>query len=259
MTRPATLEVPIDTVEVAHQTIGRVDRLEVCSDLGTEGWTPELELFQRVVELAKPAGTQVFALIRPRIGKIIDGSDLKDFEMSPARIDASLTSIDRLAAAGADGIAIGPLLPDGRIDRAASSQLAERARSNDLAVSALRSFDLVPDRERTLEFLDEIGVVRILTTGSDRWEIDSNSHAARIRRLSDDVGICRRLAEASDRNPIEVMSGGGVRSSNADQFLAVSPHLHSSCRRRGEFDREELDQLLRRMKAAGGPSSDSLD
>ena len=259
MSLPATLEVPIDSIEVARQVVGQATRLEVCSDLETEGWTPELELFQRVVELAKPTGTQVFALIRPRIGKIIDGSDLKDFEMSPARIDASLASIDRLAAAGADGIAIGPLLSDGRIDRAASSQLAERAGSNDLAVSVLRSFDLVPDRECTLEFLDEIGVVRILTTGSDRWEIDSNSHAVRFERLSNDVEICRRLAEASDRDPIEVMSGGGVRSSNADQFLAVSPHLHSSCRIRGEFDREELDRLSRRMKAAGGLSCDSLD
>ena len=254
MTRPATLEVPVDSIEVARQLVGQATRLEVCSDLGTEGWTPELELFQRVVELAKPAGTQVFALIRPRIGEIIDGSDLKDFKMSPARLDASLASIDRLAAAGADGVAIGPLLPDGRIDQAACSQLAERAASHELAVSVLRSIDLVPDRERTLQFFNEIGVVRILTTGSDRWKIDSVSLAVRTRRLAADVEICRRLAKVSGRVAIEVMCGGGVRSANADEFLAVSPHLHSSCRYRGRFDREELDRLSCLISRAGGRS-----
>jgi len=37
--------------------------------------------------------------------------------------------------------------------------------------------------------------------------------------------------------------GGGVRASNAAEFLTVSPHLHASCRRNGAIAREELQML----------------
>jgi copper homeostasis protein len=247
-----TLEVPVDSIAASHLAAAHADRLEVCSDLETEGWTPDLELLQRVIELARPHETRVVALIRPRLGTINDGSHVQDFVMSGDRLESSCASIDDFAAAGVDGVAIGPLLPDGRIDSAACSSLVARAHSNGLEVSILRSIDLVPDRAEALQLVNELGVNRILTTGSNCWDISSIKTADRIGALTEDVESCRRLAEEFARVPIQVMPGGGVRSSNADQFLAVSPHLHSSCRFDGSLDIEELIRLSRRVRSAGG-------
>jgi len=47
-----------------------------------------------------------------------------------------------------------------------------------------------------------------------------------------------------------VIPGGGVRASNARAWLALSPHLHASCRRDGVFSREELGLLTAEMKRA---------
>jgi hypothetical protein len=45
-----------------------------------------------------------------------------------------------------------------------------------------------------------------------------------------------------------VIPGGGVRGANARRWLAVSPHLHASCRRNGVIDRAELEHLRDEMR-----------
>jgi len=42
-----------------------------------------------------------------------------------------------------------------------------------------------------------------------------------------------------------------VRSSNARAWLAVSPHLHASCRRGTNIDRDEVIALRTVMQSAG--------
>jgi copper homeostasis protein CutC len=51
--------------------------------------------------------------------------------------------------------------------------------------------------------------------------------------------------------PVEIVPGGGVRASNAAEFLRVSPHLHASCRRSGAISDDEL-QALRAVLSASG-------
>ena len=61
--------------------------------------------------------------------------------------------------------------------------------------------------------------------------------------------IAAREAARLGRAPVEVIPGGGVRAANARAWLAVSPHLHASCRREGVFSAEELANLAREMRA----------
>ncbi len=194
MTRP-TLEVPIDSIESARLAAVHADRLEVCSDLATEGWTPELPLLEAVVGLARPTGTGVVALIRPRTAA--SGSSCASFVLSPEGLQASLEMIDACASIGVHGVAIGPLLPEGRIDRESSGVLGERARVHGLEVSFLRSYDLVPEAEDALESLRAVGVLRVLTTGASCWDAASVPISKRLDRLAADVATAGRLASGT--------------------------------------------------------------
>ena len=238
-----TLEVPVDSLESARHAVGFVDRLEVCSDLETEGWTPDLELLREVVDLVGSGTTGVVALIRPRLGTSGTGREIGDFVADDECLEASLADIESAADAGADSVAIGPLLPDGRIDRDACSKLVAQAHRRGLSVSFLRTIDLAPDREEAIRTLAGTGVVRVLTAGIHGWETEASPLELRAETCAEDVLRAASIARELGRAPLDIMIGGGIRSTNATGFLRRTPHLHSSCRREGCFDREELLDL----------------
>ena len=252
MDKCPTLEIPIDSIESARHAVARADRLEVCSDLGTEGWTPDPDLLREVVGLSGEHGVEVVALIRPPHPTRSGGCGIEDFVITPEVMEASLQGIERSADAGADTVAIGPLRSDGRIDRDACAVMVEHAVRRGLRVSFLRSIDLAPDREEAIGMLFELGIIRILTAGINGWDVAAATQEERVARCHLDVLFAGSLADAGDRNPIEIVVGGGVRSSNVAAFTAVSPHVHSSCRDGGEFDRNELERLCRALHGPGG-------
>ena len=239
----SSFEVPLDSVECAAIAAPHVDRIEVCSELETEGWTPSFELLRPVVDVARGTGARIFALIRPRPETPGSGGDVLDFVLDDGAIGRSLDAIEEAASAGVDGIAIGPLLVDGRVDRSASEALVGRASEHGLETSFLRSFDLVPDRYEALAVLTTLGIVRVLTTGSGCWHHATTSMADRARNLGRDVEACQQLALAAGRAPVEIMACGGLRAGNVADFLPVTGHVHASCRIEGVFDATELRSL----------------
>ncbi|MCH2144268.1 MAG: hypothetical protein MK082_03865 [Phycisphaerales bacterium] len=255
MNRCTTLEIPIDSIESARHAVVAADRLEVCSDLDTEGWTPDPELLREVVGLADGHQVEVVALIRPRHRSGSGGAGIEDFLVTTEVMAASLDAVESAADAGANTVAIGPLRSDGRVDREACERLVRHASQRGLRVSFLRSIDLVPDREEAIGTLFELGVVRILTAGVTGWDATAVTLEERAARCRRDVLFAGSLADATEREPIEVMIGGGVRSSNVTAFTACSPHVHSSCREDGRFDLDELERMRRaldRMGSSGG-------
>ncbi len=242
-----TLEVPVDSLEAAILAAPFADRIELCDDLGSEGWSPTVELVRAVRQRIDVGRTGIVAMLRPRVPGMPTSLDVAGFTATPALVEACLREIDLFARAGATSVAIGPLTPDGHIDLDAARRMRDAALGHGLVVAFLRTFDLLGDRARGMRDLAELGITRVVTAGVPGWDASGRPLPARIACLTEDARIARAAAPAG-RPPVEIVPGGGVRASNARDFLAVSPHLHASCRRAGTISLEELELLAAVVK-----------
>jgi copper homeostasis protein len=241
-----TLEIPIDSVAAAELAGSHADRLEVCSDLASEGWSPDPWL---VREVRARTRADVVAMIRPRVSGAMASLGAEAFRCTPAILDICLREIDALARAGAHGVAIGPLAGTRGIDRAACARMIDVARTRGLEVSFLRTFDLLADRAQAARDVCELGFDRLLTAGVPGWDASAYPLTERLAGVADTISIARAACERRGRPPLQVMPCGGVRASNAAAWLQVTPHLHASCRRGSWLDAAEV----RALRAAIGP------
>lgn len=152
MTVPITIEVCVDSVESAiGAEQGGANRVELCDNLMEGGTTPSAGM----IELARKhltLGLQV--IIRPRGG---------DFCYTEIEFEIMKRDIETAKQLGADGIVIGILTPEGRVDIGRTRTLIELARP--LNVTFHRAFDMTTDPNQALEDLIELGVDHILTSG----------------------------------------------------------------------------------------------
>jgi len=239
-----TLEVPVDSIDAAMLAAPYADRLELCDDLASDGWTPSDAL---VREVRAASSVHIVAMIRPRLRNSIGAMTVEGFTASPTIIDASIREIESAATAGAHSVAIGLLSADGFVQMEACAKLALVAHGCRLDVAFLRVFDLLTDRARGMRDISALGTKRVVTAGVLGWDASVATIAQRLEVLAADH---RNAHEARVDNPVEIVPGGGVRASNALEFMRVSPHLHASCRRAGLFDQGELTDLRQRMNRA---------
>ncbi len=240
----STLEIPVDEASAAMLAARWATRLELCDDLPSEGWSPRWELVERI---AAETGVHVVAMIRPRIAGAIAELVPAAFATTPALLEASLREIDFAARAGARSVAVSLLTPAAEVDREACALLVAAARERGMEAAFLRTFDLLADRERGMQDITELGFVRVVTAGVRGWDASVLSVDERVAVLCRDAEHAVRFARACGRPPVEVVPGGGVRASNAAQFMRASPHLHASCRRNGIIDAAEIEALARAM------------
>jgi copper homeostasis protein len=146
------IEVCVDAVESALAAQeGGADRVELCDNLIEGGTTPSAGM----IALARKnldIGLQV--IIRPRGG---------DFCYSEVEFEVMQHDIELAKSLGADGVVIGILTPEGRVDLERNQKLIELARP--LNVTFHRAFDMAKDPIQALENLITLGVDRILTSG----------------------------------------------------------------------------------------------
>lgn len=200
-----TYEICIDSVDgaVAAQQ-GGAQRVELCDNLVEGGTTPSIgtiRLARREIRI----GLNV--IIRPRGG---------DFCYTPLEYEAMAEDIRAVKEAGADGVVIGLLLPDGRVDVERTSQLVELARP--LSITFHRAIDLCRDSAEALEDLAGIGVDRILTSGRKSSALEGADCIAALVRQS-----AGRLV---------IMAGGGVNAENLPALVAATgvKEVHFSAR-----------------------------
>jgi copper homeostasis protein len=170
---------------------GGAGRLELCDNLFDGGTTPSAGMISAVKAAVR---IPVFVIVRPRGGGFVYTHD----ELSVMRLD-----IEAAKMLGADGVVVGALTRDARVDVDQLQTLVETAA--DLPVTFHRAFDLVRDQEQALETLMRHGVRRVLTSGGA---------ASALEGIQTIAALARRAA-----GQIEVMAGGGVREETIQEIV----------------------------------------
>ncbi len=182
---------------------GGADRVELCSGLAEGGLSPSIAMIRYSSERIP---TNV--LIRPRSG---------DFIYTPDEIDVMKSDIDEAVKAGANGIVVGVLTPEGNVDVAACRKLLEGAAH--LENTFHRAFDLVKDPFGALEEIISLGFSRILTSGQQNSALEGAELIAELKR------------RANGR--IKILAGAGVSPENVTLLarLSQADEFHASARK----------------------------
>ena len=170
---------------------GGAKRLELCANLFDGGTTPSAGMISAVKIAVR---IPVYVLIRPRGGGFV----YSDEEVGVMRLDVEASRM-----LGADGVAIGALTRDARVDVERVKMLV--AGAAELPVTFHRAFDLARDLDEAAEALAANGVSRVLTSGAAPRAIDGAERiGALVRGWSGEL---------------EIMAGGGVREENVRELV----------------------------------------
>ena len=183
---------------------GGADRIELCSGLSEGGITPSLALIEKAVELER---IKVHVLIRPRPG---------DFLYTHDECAIIIRDIRLAVEAGADGVVVGCLTPDGQVDADMLSSFVAAAGGRN--VTFHRAFDVCKSPLQALQTIADCGCNRILTSGQ-------------AATATQGIPMIKELVRVSPAN-ITIMAGSGVNPSNALAILreAGVAELHASAR-----------------------------
>lgn len=186
------VEACVDSVTSARQAeAAGARRLELCRNLEVGGTTPDFETLARVREHTR---LPLHVLIRPRGG---------DFHYQRDEAATLLADIAAAASGGADGVVLGAVRPDGRVDSELTRRLVAAARP--LNVTFHRAFDHVRDPLEALDSLLELGIERVLTAG----------HAGTAEA---GIPVLQRLLLHA-RGRLTILAGGGIRAGNAARIV----------------------------------------
>jgi len=190
MNRKCLLEISVETVEAALAAeSGGADRVELCGDLSAGGVTPGAALLRAVRAQVR---IPIFSMIRPRAG---------DFVYSAAEFAEMKRSIIGAKESGMDGVVLGILTKDHRVDVRRTEELVEFAKP--LPVTYHRAFDESADLHRALEDVIQSGAKRILTSGGAKSALEGAAVLAEL------------IEAAGDR--IVIVPGAGISALNIEQ------------------------------------------
>ena len=170
---------------IAAQNGGAI-RVELCENMAEGGTTPSYAQIKLCVE---NLNIQVWPIIRPRGG---------DFLYSDEEFEIMKWDIKNCKTLNCNGVVLGILLTNGKIDKKRCAELIELAKP--LPVAFHRAFDMSNDLEMALEDSIELGFVRILTSGSAENAFNGIEAIAKLVKQAD--------------GRIEIMTGAGINHQN---------------------------------------------
>ena len=203
---------------------GGAGRIELCTGLELGGLTPS---HGQIAVVRERVALPLYVLIRPHAG---------DFLYSEAEIETMRRDIESCAALGCDGVVLGVLDADARVDAPRCLELIRAAGS--MGVTFHRAFDMTRDLSRSLEDVIALGVERVLTSGAAPSALEG---ADTLRAL---------VAQAGDR--IIVMPGAGIGPDNISELARFTGarELHASAKRHRPSGMHHANVVLTDM--AGG-------
>ncbi|MDX1701657.1 MAG: copper homeostasis protein CutC, partial [Melioribacteraceae bacterium] len=180
----------------------------------------------------------LMVMIRPRSG---------DFSYSPQEIDQMIEQIHIAGESGADGIVLGVLRSnDNYVDTDLLLKLKEISSQYNFSVTFHRAFDATPDPLESVELLIQLGIDRILTSGTP-WG-DKGLALGGIDNL-------RKIVEIS-RGRIEIVIGGGISIFNVRNILSdliitgkrISVHSYSGVQENGMTKFGKIKSLVNEIE-----------
>ena len=186
----------VTLLEKAMQAGAR--RIELCDNLAVGGTTPSYGVTKAAVELAANYDTTIMTMIRPRGG---------DFVYNDLEIAIMLEDIRLTAQAGSQGVVIGALTADKKLDKPNLEKLI--AASKGMEIVFHMAFDELSDEDQleAIDWLSQAGVTRILT----RAGVSGDSLEERFAHY-------HRLLEHA-KGKIEILPGGGIDLDNRQTFI----------------------------------------
>ena len=200
------LEVCVDSYESAVRAASAgASRLELCSDLLVGGVSPSPYLIRQVLDTVD---IPVNVLLRPRFG---------DFCFTAEEKAVLLQEIDFCREAGANGVVIGALTPEGNLDVDFLRECAQR--SGPIKMTLHRCFDVCRDPQEALEQAVALGFDTILTSGQAAKAVDGLEVLAALQ------------SQAAGR--IHILAGSGVNPGNIRTIFVATgiTHYHFSAKR----------------------------
>lgn len=177
---------------------GGAHRIELCADMQNEGLTPAIKAIIMAKNLC--SSLELLTMIRPRAG---------DFVYNDDEYQTMLTSIEEAQKAGADGVVFGALTQDGDIHLSYTKGLINKAKELNLKTTFHRAFDASRDPISAWQYLENIGINRILSSGT-AW--GTNKGAIE--------GAKQLVNYYSRQSSVELVIGGGVNPSNAQRIIS---------------------------------------
>jgi copper homeostasis protein len=162
------------------------DRIELCENMNLGGTTPNYVL---AVKVREKLSIKMHVIIRPRGGNFV----YNDEEIIEMKQD-----IKQFKKLGVDGFVFGVLNEDRSVDKNRNKELVNLA--HPLSCTFHRAFDVVKNMEKSLEDIIDCGFKTILTSGQEITVEQGIFNLEKIQKLAN--------------NRIEIMPGGGLRSSN---------------------------------------------
>lgn len=234
MKKKCLLEISVESLEAgAAAERGGADRIELCANLSMGGITPGAELLRA---MRAQLGIPIFSMVRPRKG---------DFAYSSAEFAELKRSIATAKVSGMDGVVLGVLTKDHRVDVARTKELVEMAKP--LPVTYHRAFDDAADLRQALEDVIASGAKRILTSGGRK----SAPEGAKV--------LAELIAAAGER--IVIVPGAGISAANIQEVLqrtkarevhsGLSAALPYGSKDHNKFE-AEVRRLAEQVARAGG-------
>ena len=217
------LEIAANSVASALAAqAGGAGRVELCTALELGGLTPS---HAQIALARERLRIPLVVLIRPRAG---------DFLYGELECEVMQRDIEACVALGCDGVVLGVLDADGRVDMPRCRALI--AAAGKLGVTFHRAFDLAHDPLASLDTLIALGCERVLTSGAQASAIEG-------------AGLIRQLVELS-AGRIVVMPGAGVGAGNIGKLreLTGAREFHASAKRQHPSAMQSQPALLKDMQ-----------
>lgn len=186
------LEICVDSAACALAALhAGAGRIELCAGMSEGGTTPSAGL----IELCRErVSAPLHVMLRPRGG---------DFVYDRLEVEVMRRDLAIIRKIGVEGVVLGVLRSDGRVDVEATRRLVEAARP--LSVTFHRAFDAARDADEAIDDLIAAGVDRVLSSGR-----------ARTATQGRDV-LARMVGRAGEK--LVVMAGGGVRANGVADLV----------------------------------------
>ena len=192
------LECCVDSVESALAAQrGGAQRLELCTALSAGGLSPTGTLFQAVRKHID-SQMKIHVLLRPRSGDFL----YSDYEFEILREEVKL-----FRELGADGIVIGILKADGKLDEERLRELITLG--GRMSKTLHRAFDMTADAHEALKMAIQLGFDTILTSGQSASAWEGRALLAELQK------------EAAGR--IQIMPGAGISAEVLKKLYPVVP------------------------------------